>query len=241
MRIKNLHKALLAAALAGAVLLSGCSLRPQGGGGESGGSQAIDEGSPEVSQEASPVGSQAASSETPETSAGAEALTGEAVMAAYKEYAAFADYWYKGGNADAVREETTLYQEQEYCRYEGGGIATFAALEEKALTLMTREAFDSLQENIRYVDVDGALYGPVHFGSGEGGAGFARDEWEAVKRSEGEYELKVGHYYHASAFIEDAAEDEVVLRGETTALYVKTQEGWRFSSVEYASVDSVAG
>lgn len=231
-----------------ALLFSGCSLVPAASSkapeGTSAVSQeepsAVPEESAEPSAPESGIQSEADASDAPESAASNGEMSPEQVMTAYADYAAFERYWYQGGNADAMTKDAIEYEQRPYCRYETPEIATFADFREKALLLMTEEQFDTLQTNLTYIDKDGALYGPQNYGSG-GNSSFAKNESEAVKISDTHYELKVGHYYYTSDFVEDADPDETVLRGESTCAYVLTDNGWRFSSVIYESKTAFAG
>lgn len=237
--------ALLAAAMTGCSLMADSNSSPLSGGEIS--ANSTEDGTVESEDEDSRIIVSAESTISADSQSTAESssfaandITSQTVIDAYGDFAAFEDYWYKGGNADAMTQELIKHEGMDYCRYESGDIKSFADFESKALSLMTRPLFEKLQDSILYTDKDGALYGPVNYGKSSG-TSFAGNQCEAVKLSEKEYELKVGHYYLASAFLEDAPEGETVLKGETTCKYILTESGWRFSEVEHKYLSGFAG
>lgn len=167
-------------------------------------------------------------------------MDADMVIDAYGEFSDFVKYWYMGGNASDMNGESVKYQDMDYCPYSTEDIGSLADLEKRALELMTRDLFDSLQQSIAYVDIDGVLHGPVSFGQGAD-SDYVRTECDAAKISENEYQLHAGDYYRASAFIEGADPDELVLRGETVCTYTFTKQGWRFSGRDYQGKSSFAG
>ncbi|MEG1427738.1 MAG: hypothetical protein RSC76_08635 [Oscillospiraceae bacterium] len=230
-----MKKALFVLLLVTLVAFSGCALMPKQNSKPS--SLAP---SSQGESSAAPVASAAPTEIPAESSKEKPSITAETAIKAFGEYSDFEHFWYMGGNSSAMTKEIIRHGDMNYCRYETKEIKNFAAFQEKALSMMTEEVFAALQKRITYIDQDGALYGPLNYGAGDSSA-FAGNESEAIKISDNEYEVKVGHYYFASAFNANAAPDAKVLTGETTCKYIHTDSGWKFSAIDYQSKNTFAG
>ncbi len=164
-------------------------------------------------------------------------ITEREVLAAYADCVAFRDYWFRGGNGDAVTGETAEADGVTYWRYSVTGIDSFDEFKAAALELVSEEIFSAWQENYTYVDIDGKLYGPMNYGSGDND-GFSHIEAECVKLSDEEWELKVGEYYFAEYI---TGEEGHILTGEYTCDYVWQGDGWVFTAFSYTPVSNFAG
>lgn len=164
-------------------------------------------------------------------------ITENEVMMAYADCVAFRDYWFRGGNADAVTGETAELDGVTYWRYSVTGIDSFEEFKTTALKLVSEEIFAAWQENYTYIDIDGKLYGPMNYGAGDND-GFSHIEAECVKLSDEEWELKVGEYYFAEYI---TGEEGHVLTGEYTCDFVWQGDRWVFTAFSYTPVSNFAG
>ncbi len=167
-------------------------------------------------------------------------INADHVIEAYDNFKTFDDYWYKGGNADAMTEEIIKYNGLDYCRYETDEIKSFEEFKNTVLSIISENLWSQWQSTVEYIDMDGAIYGPVNFGRGADSS-YAGFEGEAVQVAEHSFELVIDHYYFATAFIEDASEDDKVLRGRSTLLYEKINDNWVFTSSEYETIEISEG
>lgn len=159
------------------------------------------------------------------------------VQRAYADCIAFRDYWFRGGNADIMLDETVELDGVTYWRYSAVGIDSFEEFKETALKLVSEEIFSAWQENYTYIGHEGKLYGPMNYGAGDQD-GFSHIEAECVQLSEEEYELKVGEYYFAEYI---TGEEGTVLTGEYTCNYDYVDGRWVFTAFSYQPVSNFAG
>lgn len=160
------------------------------------------------------------------------------VYSAFLSAVEFMDYWYQGGNADAMDDKTVVdYQGFQYCPYSADGIDSFDDLRNEALTMVSPDVFESWQERIEYTDIDGRLCGPVNYGRKT-----AQKEYrsECRKIADDEYELRVGVYCPAE-YVTGSSDEDSTMVGEFMCEYHRLDEGWVFTAFSYRNVNNFAG